>query len=71
MLIKPNESSSGLLGVNGLSQTLEIVRLQGFRGQFRITIPREMVEKLKWQKGQPLFISLEGSRVVVEPVTRK
>ena len=71
MLIKPNESSSGLRSVDELSQTLEIVRLQGFRGQFRITIPREMVEKLKWQKGQPLFISLEGSRVVVEPVTRK
>jgi hypothetical protein len=30
-----------------------------------------MVEKLRWQKGQPLFISLEGSKVVVEPVTRK
>ena len=71
MLIKPNESSSGLRSGHGLSQTLEIVRLQGFRGQFRITIPREMVEKLKWQKGQPLFISLEGARVVVEPVTRK
>jgi hypothetical protein len=71
MLIKPNESSSGLRSGGGLSQTLEIVRLQGFRGQFRITIPREMVEKLKWQKGQPLFISLEGARVVVEPVTRK
>ena len=54
-----------------MSQTLEIVRLQGFRGQFRITIPREMVEKLRWQKGQPLFISLEGTRVIVEPVTRK
>ncbi len=71
MLIKPNESSSGLRSAAGLSQTLEIVRLQGFRGQFRITIPREMVERLKWQKGQPLFISLEGARVVVEPVTKK
>lgn len=54
-----------------MSQTLEIVRLQGFRSQYRITIPRDMVEKLKWQKGQPLFISLEGTRVIVEPVTRK
>jgi bifunctional DNA-binding transcriptional regulator/antitoxin component of YhaV-PrlF toxin-antitoxin module len=54
-----------------MSQSLEIVRLQGFRGQYRITIPREMVEKLRWQKGQPLFISLEGSKIVVEPVTRK
>lgn len=71
ILIKPNEASRGLEGCHELSQTLEIVRLQGFRGQFRITIPREMVEKLRWQKGQPLFISLEGTRVVVEPVTRK
>jgi hypothetical protein len=70
MLIKPNEASSGLRAL-AMSQSLEIVRLQGFRGQFRITIPREMVEKLRWQKGQPLFISLEGSKVVVEPVTRK
>jgi hypothetical protein len=54
-----------------VSQALEIVRLQGFRGQYRITIPREMVEKLKWQKGQPLFISLEGARVIIEPVTKK
>ena len=54
-----------------MSQLLDIVRLQGFRGQFRITIPHEMIEKLKWQKGQPLFISLEGSRLVVEQVTRK
>jgi bifunctional DNA-binding transcriptional regulator/antitoxin component of YhaV-PrlF toxin-antitoxin module len=54
-----------------MSQSLEIVRLQAFRGQYRITLPREMVEKLRWQKGQPLFISLEGSKVVVEPVTRK
>jgi len=54
-----------------LSQSLEIVRLQSYRGQYRITIPREMVERLKWQKGQPLFVSIEGTKVVVEPVTRK
>ena len=54
-----------------MSQLLDIVRLQGFRGQFRITIPHEMIEKLKWQKGQPLFISLDGSRLVVEQVTKK
>jgi len=54
-----------------LSQVLEIVRLQGFRGQYRITIPRDIVEKLKWQKGQPLFISLEGTKIIVEPVTKK
>jgi len=58
-------------GHAAMSQSLEIVRLQGFRGQYRITIPREMVEKLKWQKGQPLFISLEGTRIVVEPVTKR
>jgi len=65
--MKPHQSSVA----SALSQTLEIVRLQGFRSQYRITIPREMIEKLKWQKGQPLFISLEGTRVIVEPVTRK
>lgn len=54
-----------------MSQSLEIVRLQSYRGQYRITIPREMVERLKWQKGQPLFVSIEGTKVVVEPVTRK
>jgi antitoxin component of MazEF toxin-antitoxin module len=54
-----------------MSQSLEIVRLQGFRGQYRITIPREMVEKLKWQKSQPLFISLEGNKIIVEPVTKR
>jgi bifunctional DNA-binding transcriptional regulator/antitoxin component of YhaV-PrlF toxin-antitoxin module len=54
-----------------MSQMLDIVRLQGFRGQFRITIPHEMIEKLKWQKGQPLFISLEGSKLVIEQVTKK
>jgi hypothetical protein len=70
MLIKPNQSSSSL-GPSRLSQALEIVRLQGFKGQYRITVPREMVGKLKWQKGQPLFISLEGTRIVVEPVTKK
>jgi hypothetical protein len=70
MLIKPNQSSAGL-GPSPLSQVLEIVRLQGFKEQYRITIPREMVERLKWQKGQPLFISLEGTKLVVEPVTRK
>jgi len=58
-------------GHQAVSQSLEIVRLQDFRGQFRITIPREMVEKLKWQKGQPLFISMEGTRIVVEPVTKR
>jgi hypothetical protein len=70
MLIKPNQSSPSL-DPSPLSQTLEIVRLQGFKGQYRITVPREMVGKLKWQKGQPLFISLEGTRIVVEPVTKK
>jgi len=30
-----------------------------------------MVEKLKWQKGQPLFISLEGTKLIVEPVTKR
>jgi bifunctional DNA-binding transcriptional regulator/antitoxin component of YhaV-PrlF toxin-antitoxin module len=54
-----------------MSQMLDIIRLQGFRGQFRITIPHEMVEKLKWQKGQPLFISLEGSKLVIEQVTKR
>jgi len=54
-----------------MSQNLDIVRLQDFRGQYRITVPREMVEKLKWQKGQPLFISLEGTRIIVEPVTKR
>ncbi|MGA2791762.1 MAG: AbrB/MazE/SpoVT family DNA-binding domain-containing protein [Candidatus Bathyarchaeia archaeon] len=54
-----------------MSQGLEIVRLQDFRGQYRITIPRDMVEKLKWQKGQPLFISLDGTKIIVEPVTRR
>jgi len=54
-----------------MSQSLEIVRLQGFKAQYRITIPRDMVEKLKWQKGQPLFISLEGTRIIIEPVTKK
>jgi hypothetical protein len=71
MLIRPKEASRGLGGCLTLSQSLEIVRLQGFRGQYRITIPREMVEKLKWQKGQPLFISLEGTRITIEPVTKK
>jgi hypothetical protein len=33
-----------------MSQNLDIVRLQDFRGQYRITIPREMVQKLKWEK---------------------
>lgn len=70
MLIKPNQSSQSL-GPSPLSQALEIVRLQNFKGQYRITIPREMVDKLKWQKGQPLFISLEGTKIVVEPVTKK
>jgi len=70
MLIKPRKPHQAS-EASALSQTLEIVRLQGFRSQYRITIPREMVEKLKWQKGQPLFISLEGTRVIVEPVTRK
>jgi bifunctional DNA-binding transcriptional regulator/antitoxin component of YhaV-PrlF toxin-antitoxin module len=54
-----------------MSQNVDIVRLQGFRGQFRITIPREMVEKLRWQKGQPLFVSLEGTKVIVEPINTK
>jgi hypothetical protein len=54
-----------------MSQMLDIIRLQAFRGQFRITIPHDMIEKLKWQKGQPLFISLDGSKLVLEPVTRK
>jgi len=54
-----------------MSQNLEIVRLQGFRGQFRITIPREMIEKLRWQKGQPLFITLDGTRIIVEPVVKR
>ncbi|HUO41742.1 MAG TPA: AbrB/MazE/SpoVT family DNA-binding domain-containing protein [Methylomirabilota bacterium] len=54
-----------------MSQTLDIIRLQGFRGQYRITIPHQMIEKLKWQKGQPLFISLEGSKLVVEQVTKR
>ena len=54
-----------------MSQNLEIVRLQGFRGQFRVTIPREMVEKLKWPKGQPLFISLEGTKLIIEAVVKR
>jgi bifunctional DNA-binding transcriptional regulator/antitoxin component of YhaV-PrlF toxin-antitoxin module len=54
-----------------MSQMLDIVRLQGFRGQFRITIPHEMVAKLKWQKGQPLFISVEADKIVVEQVIKK
>ena len=57
--------------VTAMSQMLDIVRLQGFRGQFRITIPHEMVAKLKWQKGQPLFISVESDKIVVEQVVKK
>ena len=59
------------MAITAMSQMLEIVRLQGFRGQFRITIPHEMIDKLKWQKGQPLFISIEGTKIVVEEVTKK
>ena len=71
MLIRPEKPEKACGGWQTVSQSLEIVRLQGFKGQYRITIPRDMVEKLKWQKGQPLFISLEGTRVIIEPVTKK
>jgi len=30
-----------------------------------------MIEKLKWQKGQPLFISLDGTKIVIEPVIKR
>jgi len=70
MLIRPLRPFHASI-VTAMSQMLDIVRLQGFRGQFRITIPHEMVSKLKWQKGQPLFISVDGDKMVVEQVVKK
>jgi hypothetical protein len=36
---------------------MKMVRLQEFKGQFSITIPREFIEKKGWKKGQKLIVS--------------
>lgn len=54
-----------------MPESFEIVRLQSFREQYRVTIPVEMIGKLRWQKGQSLFVSVDESKLIIEPVTKK
>jgi len=34
-----------------------MVKLQEYKNQYFVTIPREIIEKKKWTKGQKLIIS--------------
>ncbi len=49
---------------------LEIVRVQVVREQYKVTIPKELAKKAKLVKGQPLFISYENGKLILEPVKK-
>lgn len=53
-----------------MAERLEIVRVQVARDQYRVTIPKRLALKAKLRKGTPLFISIEGERIILEPVKR-
>ena len=48
----------------------EIVKVQLAREQYRITIPKEIAQKLKLRKGQPLWMTVQGEKIILEPVKR-
>ena len=48
----------------------EIVRVQLAREQYRVTIPKEIAQKLKLKKGQPLWMTVQGEKIILEPVKR-
>jgi len=47
---------------------MEIVRVQIARDQYRVTIPKALAEKAKLKKGTPLFVTLDGSRIILSAV---
>jgi len=48
----------------------EIVRVQLAREQYRVTIPKEIAERLKLKKGQPLWMTVQAEKIILEPVKR-
>ena len=38
----------------------------GANKTYYITLPKEYVQKLKWQKGQKITVELEGKKLVVK-----
>ena len=53
-----------------MAENVEIVRVQSARGQYRITIPKTIVEKLNLKKGTPLFVTVEGSNIILSEVKK-
>jgi len=51
-----------------LAEDMEIVRVQIARDQYRVTIPKALAEKAKLKKGTPLFVTLDGSRIILSAV---
>lgn len=35
-------------------------------GSYTLTLPRDLVEELKWRKGQKLTVTREGKRLIVQ-----
>ena len=48
----------------------EIVRIQLAREQYRVTIPKEIARKLKLKKGEPLWMTVQGEKIILEPIRR-
>jgi len=48
----------------------EIVRVQVAREQYRVTIPKEIAQRLKLKKGQPLWMTVQADKIILEPVKR-
>jgi len=46
----------------------EIVRVQLAREQYRVTNPKEVAQKLKLTKGQPLRMTVQGEKIILEPI---
>ncbi len=49
-----------------------MVKLQEYKGQFFVTIPREYVADKKWEKGQDIVIGFDASgNLILKGVKKK
>ena len=49
-----------------------MVKVVGFKGQYRITIPKELVEDKNWKPGTKLrFIELPDGTIILKEIKNK
>ncbi len=50
----------------GKEQTRKLQRTGEKGGSYMVTLPKELIEQLKWRKGQKVVVSRVGEKLIIE-----